>query len=51
MTDMTRKIETIRRIEDLQLPQHFIFALEHATEAEHVTEVLNCLDDFADQWN
>lgn len=51
MADIKRKIDTIRRIEHLQLPQHLICALEHDLEAEAVTEALNCLEQLREQWS
>ncbi|WP_347455396.1 hypothetical protein [Acinetobacter thermotolerans] len=51
MADQKRKIETIRHIEDLQLPETLIAALDDAITAEGVAEAIQSLQGLAEQWN
>ena len=51
MTDLARKHDTIRRIEDLQLPCHLIQALDDAHAAEAVSQAVVCLEQLTTQWN
>lgn len=51
MTDLVRKNDTIRRIEDLQLPCHLIQALDDAQHAEAVSQAVVYLEKLTEQWN
>ncbi len=50
MTDLKYKVEIIRSIEQLQLPNHFIQALDDAYQAENIIKAINCLKDMNEQW-
>ncbi|MDQ9010674.1 hypothetical protein RFI36_13600 [Acinetobacter gerneri] len=43
MKDQKRKREMIRSIENLQLPQHLITALDHAQQAKTVVQAISQL--------
>ncbi|WP_171255073.1 hypothetical protein [Acinetobacter sp. NCu2D-2] len=51
MTDPVRKLETIRRIERLQLPSSLIPALDDALTAEKVLNALDSLQALTEHWN
>ncbi|MFV5405209.1 MULTISPECIES: hypothetical protein [unclassified Acinetobacter] len=51
MADQKRKIETIHQIEQLQLSQALIVALDDALQAESVAEAIHSLQGLAEQWN
>ena len=51
MADQKRKIETIHRIEQLQLSETLIVALDDALQAESVAEAIQYLQGLAEQWN
>lgn len=51
MADKHRKIDTIRRIENLLLDTHFIQALEDQHAAEAIVEAVDCLEKLGHQWN
>ena len=51
MADQKRKIETIRRIESLQLSDSLIQAMDDANTAECVAEAIRSLQGLAEQWN
>lgn len=51
MADQKRKIETIHRIEQLQLSETLIVALDDALQAESVAEAIQSLQGLAEQWN
>lgn len=51
MADQKRKIETIHRIEQLQLSEALIVALDDALQAESVAEAIQSLQGLAEQWN
>jgi hypothetical protein len=50
MSDLKYKVEIVRSIEQLQLPNHFIQALDDVHQAENIIKVINCLKHMADQW-
>jgi len=51
MADQKRKIETIHLIEQLQLSEALIVALDDALQAESVAEAIQSLQSLAEQWN
>lgn len=51
MNDQKRKIETIRRIQHLQLSETLIIALDDANQAECVAAAIQSLQGLAEQWN
>lgn len=51
MADQKRKIETIHRIEQLQLSEALIVALDDALQAEWVADAIQSLQGLAEQWN
>ncbi|WP_171407655.1 hypothetical protein [Acinetobacter tianfuensis] len=51
MADQKRKIETIRSIEQMQLPQNLIAALDNAAEAQNIADAIQYLAEMSDQWN
>ena len=51
MADQKRKVETIRRIQNLQLSDTLIAALDDAVEAESVAEAIQSLQGLTEQWN
>ncbi len=51
MADQKRKIETIHRIEQLQLSEALIVALDDALQAESVADAIQSLQGLAEQWN
>ena len=51
MKDQKYKVEVIRSIEQLQLPNHLIQALNDAQQAECVVNAVNCLKSMTNQWH
>ena len=51
MADLQRKTDTIRSIENLQLPQQLIFALDDQIQAEEVCSAISSLQYLAQHWN
>lgn len=51
MTDHTRKTETIRCIQHLQLSDALIVALDDAIQAESVLTAILSLQGLSEQWN
>lgn|SRR5690606_3675715 len=51
MADQKRKIDTIRRIEHLQLSEALIVALDDAVQAESVAAAIQSLQGLTEQWN
>lgn len=51
MKDLKHKDEMIRSIEQLQLSNHLIVALEDQHQAENVVKAVNCLKDISTQWH
>lgn len=51
MADQMRKMETIRSIENLQLSNTLISALDDAQTAHSVVDAVNELIRFSEQWN
>lgn len=51
MADLKRKIETIRSIENLQLSQHLISALDDQIQAEDVFSAVYSLQSLSEHWN
>ncbi|MDR0234843.1 hypothetical protein [Acinetobacter sp.] len=50
MRDLKYKVDIIRSIEQLQLPNHFIQALDDAHQAENIIKLINYLKDMNEQW-
>ena len=50
MADQTRKIETIRSIENLQLTENLISAMDDAEQAESVAQAIYSLQRLNEQW-
>ena len=50
MADQTRKIETIRSIETLQLTENLISAMDDAEQAESVAQAIYSLQCLNEQW-
>ncbi|WP_171263518.1 hypothetical protein [Acinetobacter silvestris] len=50
MTDLKRKMETIQSIQDLQLSNSLIHALNDAKQAQHVVEAIDCFKNITRQW-
>lgn len=50
MTDQVRKIAMIDRIENLQLSNTLISALDNATAAEDVVEAIETLMAYRNEW-
>ena len=51
MKDQKRKVEVIRSIEQLQLPNQLIQALDDAQLAENVVHAINYLKNMSHQWH
>jgi hypothetical protein len=51
MADDKRKIETIRRIENLLLDRHFVQALEDHHSAQAIIDAINSLERLSQEWN
>lgn len=51
MKDQKYKVEVIRSIEQLQLPNHLIQALNDAQQAEYVVNAVNSLKSMTNQWH
>lgn len=51
MKDLKHKDEMIRSIEQLQLSNHLIVALEDQHQAENVVKAVNCLKHISTQWH
>ncbi|WP_167374972.1 hypothetical protein [Acinetobacter piscicola] len=51
MKDQKRKVEMIRSIEQLQLSNQLIQALDDAQLAENVVKAINCLKHMSNQWH
>lgn len=51
MTDLKRKTEVIRSIENLQLSQGLIHALDDIQQAECVAEAVYSLQALTEHWN
>ena len=51
MTDQQHKVEMIRSIEQLQLPNHLIQALDDAQQADNIVQAINCLKHISHQWH
>ena len=51
MTDQLRKMATIHRIQQLQLSQSLISALDDINQAESVAEAIEQLLNLDHQWN
>ena len=51
MADQQRKIDTIRSIENLQLPRTLISALDDRAQAQEVLEAISSLQVLNQQWN
>lgn len=50
MKDQQYKVEIIRSIEQFQLPQHLIQALNNAKDAKQVIEAVDYLKSMREQW-
>lgn len=50
MKDLTQKSEVIRSIEQFQLSEHLIEALDRTQDAQKVIEVVDFLKSFHEQW-
>ncbi|MGE8683893.1 MAG: hypothetical protein ACN6OV_05330 [Acinetobacter sp.] len=50
MADQVRKTETIRSIENLQLTENLIQALDDAVQAECVAQAICSLQQLNEQW-
>lgn len=51
MTDQIRKIDTIRRIQGLQLSDALIVGLDDAVQAEAIAYAIQSLQCLSEQWN
>ncbi len=51
MSDQTVKKQIIRSIEQLQLAEHLIFALDDAQQAQDIVLALHSLQKLSEQWN
>lgn len=51
MKDQKRKIEMIRSIKMLQLPQHLITELDDAKQAKTVIEAISALQAMTNNWH
>ncbi len=51
MTDQKYKLEMIRSIENLQLSETWIHALDDAEQALDVIKAIDILKNFAEQWS
>ena len=51
MTDLQRKVELIRSIQSLQLPETLVHALDDAQQARAVIEAVDGLQHLVEQWN
>ncbi len=51
MTDIQRKTAVIRRIENLQLGQHLIVALDDRETAESIAIAVQSLQGLTEHWN
>jgi hypothetical protein len=51
MTDLQHKVELIRSIHSLQLPETLLHALDDAQQAQRVIEAVACLQHWGEQWN
>ncbi|SPL71999.1 hypothetical protein [Acinetobacter stercoris] len=50
MKDQKRKVEIIRSIENLQLSDNWVEALEDADQAQIVVDVITQLQGITEQW-
>ena len=50
MQDLKHKVEMIRSIEQLQLPNQFIQALDDVHQAKEMIKAINCLKEMSQQW-
>jgi len=50
MKDLKHKVEMIRSIEQLQLPNQFIETLDDAHQAKEMIKAINCLKQMNQQW-
>ena len=50
MKDLKHRVEMIRSIEQLQLPNQFIEALDDAHQAKEMIKAINCLKQMNQQW-
>ncbi|ENU57558.1 MULTISPECIES: hypothetical protein [Acinetobacter] len=50
MKDLKHKVEMIRSIEQLQLPNQFIQALDDAHQAKEMIKAINYLKEMNQQW-
>ena len=50
MKDLKHKVEMIRSIEQLQLPNQFIQALDDAHQAKEMIKAINYLKQMNQQW-
>ena len=51
MKDQTQKIEMIHSIEQLQLSNHLIYALEDAHQAESIIQAIHDLKRMCTEWH
>ncbi|WP_171263301.1 hypothetical protein [Acinetobacter sp. ANC 4648] len=51
MRDLKRKTEMIQSIQDLQLPNSLIYALNDAEQAHDIVEAICCLKNITQQWH
>lgn len=50
MKDLKHKVEMIRSIEQLQLPNHFIQALDDTHQAKQIIKAIHYLKEMSQQW-
>lgn len=51
MTDLKRKTDLIRVIQQLQLPSSWVIALNHAEQADAIASAIDVLQELGEQWN
>lgn len=51
MTDLQHKVELIRSIQSLQLPETLVHALDDEQQARAVIEAVDGLQHLVEQWN
>lgn len=51
MSDLKRKTELIRVIQQLQLPASWVIGLNHAEQADAIATAIGVLQELDEQWN
>ena len=51
MSDLKRKTELIRVIQQLQLPASWVIGLNHAEQADAIATAIGVLQELGEQWN